>query len=181
MKVMLRIILSVLLASMPSACGKSDYPKEVVRYEPTWAAAYEYPVDGSEYRGVALMLVQGRTDDELNLSSPGVAALLVLYAPVDDTRLLPPGTYNLAADDAEPLMMLGFRDDSGNITGSFVAERLPERSVVKLYALRQGRVSVAAEGEEFHIRAELEADGRYFDLDYHGAVQDLGGVYAALH
>ena len=165
----------ILLPLLALSCSKDGLRQEVTRYEPDWAAAYEYPLSASQYRGVGLMLVQGRMDDDLNLSSSGVVASLVMYAPAGGTGLLPTGTYDLAAGDDSPLMMMGSRDASGNLVGSFIAERLPERDVTKFYVLKQGSVSVAAEGDGFHIRATLVADGRSFELEYRGEVQDIGG------
>jgi len=174
MKTFLRILTPLLLAVAALSCTKAGDHRDVVRYEPDWAAVYEYPLDGTEHRGVGLMLVQGRTDEDLNLSSTGVVASLVLCVPIGGTEFLPSGTYDLAPEDDSPMLMFGTRDESGGVVGSFVAERLPERSVIKFYALRQGRVTVAVEGGEYHILAELEADGRFFEFDYRGEVQDLG-------
>ena len=172
----------ILLPLAALSCSKDGLRQDVTRYEPDWAAAYEYPLNDLQYRGVGLMLVQGRMDDDLNLSSSGVVASLVMYAPAGCTELLPAGTYDLAAGDDSPQMMLGSRDAAGNIIGSFIAERLPERDVTKFYALKQGSVSVAAEGDGFHIRATLVADGRSFEFEYSGEVQDLGGgAYSELY
>ena len=172
----------ILLPLAAFSCSKDGPRQDVTRYEPDWAAAYEYPLNDLQYRGVGLMLVQGRMDDDLNLSSSGVVASLVMYAPAGCTELLPAGTYDLAAGDDSPQMMHGSRDAAGNIIGSFIAERLPERDVTKFYALKQGSVSVAAEGDGFHIRATLVADGRSFEFEYSGEVQDLGGgAYSELY
>ena len=172
----------ILLPLAALSCSKDGLRQDVTRYEPDWAAAYEYPLNDLQYRGVGLMLVQGRMDDDLNLSSSGVVASLVMYAPAGCTELLPAGTYDLAAGDDSPQMMLGSRDAAGNIIGSFIAERLPERDVTKFYALKQGSVSVAAEGDGFHIRATLVTDGRSFEFEYSGEVQDLGGgAYSELY
>ena len=177
-----RILIPFLLPFLVLSCSKDGLRAEVARYEPTWAAAYEYPLNSGEYRGVGLMLVQGRTDDDLNLSSPGVVASLVMFAPAGDGALLPAGTYDLAAGDEDPLIMMGSRDASGNLVGSFVAERLPERGATRFYALKQGSVTVSQEGKNFHIRASLEAEGRSFEFDYRGEVQDLGGgAYSELY
>ncbi len=164
-----------LLSLAALSCSKDGIRQDAVRYEPDWAAAYEYPLPDGQYRGIGLMLVQGRMDDDLNLSSSGVVASLMMYAPAGGTEMLPAGTYDLAAGDDSPLMMMGSRDAEGNLVGSFVAERLPERDVTKFYALKQGSVSIAAEDGGFYIRATLVADGRSFEFEYRGEVQDLGG------
>ena len=112
----------ILLPLAALSCSKDGPRQESARYELDWAAAYEYPLNDMQYRGVGLMLVQGRMDDDLNLSSSGIVASLVMYAPAGGTELLPTGIYDLAAGDDSPLMMLGSRDAAGNIVGSFVAE-----------------------------------------------------------
>ncbi len=163
---------------MALSCGKFGTSGDASCYEPTWVAAYECPLDIEGYRGIGLMLVQGRTDDDLRLNSSGAAASLVLGARIYDDGILPEGVYGPDAGDGGCLLMPGSRGESGYIEGSSVAERLPDRNLTKSYAVRKGtvtveRVSSDADGG-LHIRAELEADGRRFEFEYCGKVQDFG-------
>lgn len=171
-------LISVLLPAIALSCSKFGTSGDASRYEAAWAAAYACPLDVDGYQGVGLILVQGRTDDDLRLNSSGAVASLILGARRHDAGILPEGIYESAGEGGEYLLISGFRGEAERISGSSVAERLPEQSAVKFYAVGRGtvtveRVSSDADGE-LRIRAELEAGGRSFEFEYCGKVQDLG-------
>ncbi len=171
-------LISLLLQAIALSCSKFGSSGDAVRYEPTWVAAYACPLGIEGYQGIGLIMVQGRTDEDLRLNSSGAVASLILGTRSRDAGILPEGVYVSGVGDGESLLISGVRGETERVAGSSVAERLPERDAVRFYAVGQGTVTVErvtsdADGG-FHIRAELYADGRRFEFEYCGNVQDLG-------
>lgn len=160
------IMMSVVLAF--SACSKMDSDDKLIVYEPTWAAVYDHPVGADGSDTIGLVLVQGRTDDDFSFTSSGAALSLVLHAGNAEI-LLPEGEY-----DSEDGGHLSKSCASVGKMVSFIAERLPDSDMTRVFPVDSWTLRVRrGEGEVFIMKAEVEADGRRYEFDYRGSVQDF--------
>ena len=172
------IVLMLAAAFLSGACDKMGLSDDAVSYEPTWAAVYDYPVSKDDCCGLGLLLVQGRTDDELfSFTSPGAALSLQLCVS-SDTDLIPEGVYSSSTDLSCPSILCPPAGSPFKYGTSFVAERLPDSAVTRFYSVTSGLLKVNVverrDGEKvFLIEAEVEADGRRYKFDYRGPLQDF--------
>ena len=145
------------------SCSKTE-PEVQEEFEAEWVAAYYLgPDDSGTVQVYDLTLVQGRTDDELVLISPGAVAHLIISAPAGEEGLLPVGTY-FGSDETDPFTLA--------LGHSTVQLRTELGNEVLEYPVSDGRVRLSRKSDgSWGVDVDLDAEAKHFRFGYTGTVE----------
>ena len=164
MKKILRWFIPALaaLAALLS-CSKAG-PEVQVEFEAEWVAAYYLgPDESGTVQVFDLTLVQGRTDDELMLISPGAVAHLMVSAPAGEEIILPDGTYT-GSEASDPFTLA--------LGSSVVQLRSEHGGDVQEYPVSDGRVRLSRKKDgRWGVNVDLDAEMTHFRFAYTGTVE----------
>ena len=153
---------AVSLAALLS-CSKTG-PDVQEEFEAEWVAAYYLgPDESGTVQVYDLTLVQGRTDDELMLISPGAVAHLIIGAPAGEEGLLPDGTYT-GSDATDPYTLA--------LGHSVVQLRTELGNEVVEYQVSDGLLRLSRKGDDsWSVDVDLDAQAKHFRFGYTGTVE----------
>ncbi|NLZ19190.1 MAG: hypothetical protein GXY24_02820 [Bacteroidales bacterium] len=174
MKKILRWFLPAAVSALTLvSCSKEEIGPPVF-YQAEWAAAY-YLGDGpaSGVNAYRLDLVQGRTDEDLELISSGAVMRLWINSPVGGITL-PEGTFqgSVSRDEVNTFHCDGTMSD-GDVRCSYLALRSKTGARTQLYPLESGSLTIRCDSGEYRIEACVQAADREFTFLYEGEIPTI--------
>lgn len=171
------VVLSVVSIMGCSSLETNQDDLANMEFEASWAEAYHRgSLSNSDGEVFGLVLVSGRTDENMSLISTGVLASIILNAPKATESQNPSitdGMY-IAADSKQTYTFDIGEQSSGsdNIKGSQIGVKKADDESMKFYPVEGGRVTITTDSDGTRkVNAELEVEGKTVSITFDGGME----------
>lgn len=165
-KYLCSVVLSVMSIVGCSSLETKQDALDNIELEASWAEAYHNGVlSTSDNEVFGLVLVSGRTDENLSLISTGALASIILNAPKTSESFTPSlsdGIYIAAGSKQTYTFDLGEKSVKSNeIEGSRIGVKRADTEEMKLYPIEGGQITITSDSDGTRkVIAELKVEGR---------------------